>query len=460
MAEFSFTGGELSYFEFDSVLNVVEPVCPVCKECGAAVTGEVCKGHCGEMICHDCFQISDLATCAACGASRKSEDLIKHPEGGEWCFDCINAECFKCDSCGKFAKNAVRNTVQLGANWHGRRLSDRHLCDRCAEAETYVCNDCGDRIHRNDAYLDIDDNNICYSCYHGNYVDCEECGGIIHVEDAYNRNDHYYCSGCHPYGENFAPDDFSDSGCIAEISSKRRYGIELETDECRGYESLKNTPWGAKNDCTVSGKELYSTILSGDDGLVAVRELGKLADDNNWRAGRHAGYHLHLDMRGELDNSKYAIAYAYHKTQEVWLSFVDCRRHLGGYCHTLQWACRDIDLAVEAGIRYYHFAKSGARYNWCNLSAIYDHGTIEIRLHEGTCDSVAVINWVKAHVRFADWAAATGLEGVRTMLDGLDNDKLFSFIVQEIWKDPEMSTYYGEKAAHHNHGYLSKSIGV
>ena len=254
---------------------------------------------------------------------------------------------------------------------------------------------------------------------------------------------------------------FQDDSGNAEIGSDRCYGLELETDKCEGYRVLRSVSvWGAKNDCTVLAKEFYSEILSGDAGLKAIQDWGKLADDNDWCANNHAGYHMHLDVREESDNSKYAIAYAYRRTQEVWLSFVENRRHSGGYCHSIQWSCRDIDLAVDSGSSYYHFASRGTRYNWCNIAAICEHTTIEIRLHEGTCDSVEIINWVKAHVRFADWAAKAGLAKVREALDNLSADEQFRFIAREIWKDSNLSAYYSEKARRHNYGKLTVSIGL
>ncbi len=438
----------------------VMPVCPVCDACATIITSELCKGQSGEMLCHDCFQRLDLATCAACGASKRSGDLIEHPDGGAWCVNCIEAVCFQCECCGRFAKNDTCNRVQNGANWHVGRLDTHFLCDWCADDETCVCDDCGARVYNEYARVAGvgNSNRICHSCHCDNYVTCEECDDSVHLNNACGGGDDiWYCCDCYPYSINFEPLVCSDASGTLEIGSERQYGIELETDECRGYASLRNTFWGAKNDCTVQGKEFYSTILSGDAGLKAIRDWGKLADANNWRAGCYAGYHLHLDLGDESDNSKYAIAYAYRKTQEVWFSFVNADRQNGGYCHNIRWSCTDIDLAIDAGTRYWRFADSGTRYNWCNVTAIEVHNTIEIRLHHGTCDDVAVINWVKAHVRFADWASAAGMTGVRKRLDGLGDDELFRFIGQEIWKDSELFSYYTERAKRYNHSCLGEN---
>jgi hypothetical protein len=248
---------------------------------------------------------------------------------------------------------------------------------------------------------------------------------------------------------------------VTEIGSTRCFGVELETDECNGYFDLDGSAaWGAKDDCTVLGKEFYTDILSGDDGLEAIRELGRVADSNGWAAGNSSGYHLHLDMRGENDDSLYAVAYAYRKTEQVWFSFVNQRRRTGTYSRQMNICCADIDAAAAGGRSFYSFSSRGGRYFWCNLVAYGHHSTFEIRSHEGTCDDTEVINWIKAHTRFADWAAELGLAGVKEALDGMTDDDLFRFINREVWKDYPLAEYYAKKARRHNHGYLTESINL
>jgi hypothetical protein len=247
---------------------------------------------------------------------------------------------------------------------------------------------------------------------------------------------------------------------MTEIGSTRCFGVELETDECEGYQDLEGSgAWGAKNDCTVEGKEFYSDILNGDDGLAAIEEWGRLAERNGWDAGSSAGYHLHLDMRNESDDSLYAIAYAYRKTQEVWWSFVEGHRHSDTYSHACRWGCADVDAAVRDERSYYSFVGHGTRYNWCNLTAYGAHTTIEIRLHEGTCNGIEVANWVKAHTRFCDWASQLGYAGVKEALDGMDNDELFRLFMRDIWTDYPLCEYYADKARSYDHGFLTNSIG-
>jgi hypothetical protein len=275
----------------------------------------------------------------------------------------------------------------------------------------------------------------------------------------------YYCPSCLVQHANFAFGTFLDDGCTDKVGSDRCFGVELETETCDGYyEALSDHPaWGAKEDCSVSGKEFFSAILKGDAGLEAVDEIADIADENGWEVESNCGFHLHLDMRGEKRDSLYAIAYAYRATQDVWLSFVSRSRRDASYCHKCRWLCSDIDAAVARrnglGARFGNWAGSQDRYDWLTVSAYNVHSTIEIRLHHGTCDGEAVTNWIKANTRFADWASKLGYEGVKAALSGLSVDEMFTLLCQEVWNDGDLTIYYGTRARHMDGTYLTTSVG-
>jgi hypothetical protein len=276
---------------------------------------------------------------------------------------------------------------------------------------------------------------------------------------------YHYCPACLVRHANFDFGVFLDDGCTDNIGSDRCFGVELETESCDGYyEALADHPaWGAKEDCTVSGKEFFSAILKGDSGLEAIDDIADIADSNCWDVESNCGFHLHLDMRGEKRDSLYAIAYAYRATENVWLSFVSRSRRSGSYCHRCRWRCSDIDAAVTRrdglGTRFGSWASGQDRYDWVTVSQYNVHKTIEIRLHDGTCDGEAVTNWIKAHTRFADWASKLGYEGVKAALSGLSVDDMFTFLCQEVWNDGNLTIYYGTRAQDMDGTYLTTSVG-
>ncbi len=399
---------------------------------------------------------TNQTVCANCATVITGACASINPLGEYYCQRCMDATCFVCASCEECA--FIRDQVKVQTERH---QFNEALCPSCADRETISCS-CGIRVYESEAFATDDSRGyVCRECYDAYYVECESCGSTVHTENTVEGEyGDLYCQACGDYEINFSPGVFTNTKGFKEIVSHRCFGIELETASCAKYaQALRGSDaWGAKNDCTVTGKEFFSDILSGDGGLDAIRELAAVAVANDWTVDHAAGFHLHLDMRGETEDALWAIAYAYRRTQDVWLSFVETDRHDGEYCHDILWNCSDLEHSKRIG-NYDRMAYDTDRNNWLNLSAYRVYTTIEIRLHHGTVDADDVINWVKAHTRFADWASKLGYEGVRKALNDLSDDELFTFIAQEVWDDSDLTIYYGKRAQMYRHGYLTKSIG-
>ena len=376
----------------------------------------------------------------------------------------VEALCHYCG--GSHAADALVRVIRGRYSSRNGRTHDK-LCPGCIAQQTIMCPHCDERVHTRHTRALASGGRVCERCvYMSAYRTCCSCNTCDHAENLTSQEGYYYCASCLLRHANFEFGDFQSNGCTTELRSSRSFGIELETDSCDGYydELLNHPAWGAKEDCTVSGKEFFSAILSGDAGLNAIDEIAEIAESNSWEVACDCGFHLHLDMRGEKRDSLYAIAYAYRATEKVWLSFVGRSRRNGSYCHTCEWTCADVDNAVAArrgvGSRFRRWSDSQDRYDWVNVQAYGTHTTMEIRLHDGTCDGKAVVNWVKAHTRFADWASKLGYEGVKAALSGLSADEMFTFIAQEIWDDGDLTIYYGTRAKNMEGSYLTTSVGV
>lgn len=427
-------------------------VCVDCEEtwdrddCRHTTSGEVCKNTSGEVICEDCFDIADLVVCGDCKEVKARDDCRENPDGVLWCGDCMDNSCSTCEHCDEERwSNDIEGVVTRDGRWYC--AVTEYWCESCRGQDSFTCSDCGG-AHGDDQRTDLSSgSSICQSCFDDGYFCCEGCDEVFHCDDMARSDVSYFCRNCRRDGENFGPSGFRNrSGCVTEIGSARCFGVELETDECDGYEELDGSlAWGAKDDPTVSGKEFYSDILSGDEGLTAVEEWAELASQNGWEAHSSSGYHLHIDARQESDDQLYGIAYAYRATQEVWRSFVKSHRRNNSYCRGCEWTCADV-VAAHGDTLFRNWARHGNRYFWCNTTAYNIHSTVEIRLHHGTCNETEVINWVKAHTRFVDWASTLGLEGVREKLDGLGDGALFNLIADEAWRDDKLRDYYTKKA--------------
>lgn len=233
---------------------------------------------------------------------------------------------------------------------------------------------------------------------------------------------------------------------------QRRFGVELETSECDEYEDIQDsTIWACKRDCSIDGMEFISPVLWGDQGLREISRFCRLASD--WSVNNTCGYHVHLDMTHELWRNMRSIAYAYLRTYPIWSKLVSSRR-------------ADNRMCGEAGYEYSELRRIQSYDDWCYFVGVRDrfefvnwrswfvHKTLEIRLHGGTLNSLAIVNWIKVHACFID--------AMRT-LELIDIDLLFKGDV--AWTnfttliDSDLCDYYRGRAE--SYGYtLSRPISV
>ena len=244
---------------------------------------------------------------------------------------------------------------------------------------------------------------------------------------------------------------------VSDVASRmgdctRRFGVELEVSEADNWTALENdrdiTVFGVKTDGSVNGDglEFYSPILQGDPGLDAVENLCAYAGEHGWYADESCGYHLHIDCN-DLDGiMKKRVYYAYKLTEKLWQRFVPSRRY--------QSCCYCRSIAIEAPrIREMRFSEiknevsrhGNHRYVWCNLLSLDSHGTIEIRLHNGTVEAEVVTNWIKAHVLFIDRIKDKLLAGIDRRFKDKTIAAQFASL-ERLWGDSELSAFYRRRA--------------
>lgn len=115
-------------------------------------------------------------------------------------------------------------------------------------------------------------------------------------------------------------------------------------------------------------------------------QLGKLLSntDFKFRVNNSCGTHIHLDMRNRDAKESYAKLY---DNLDAIIGSTKKARADNDYCkRNIE---RDMELANQK------FASSrGARYQAINPTSIDKHGTLEVRVFEGTTDIYKVKSWV------------------------------------------------------------------
>ena len=387
----------------------------------------------------------DGHVCANCGEAFDG-NIYKNPDGNDICEGCFDVAGYvECECCGAIVGVSDSNTVYTSERW-GLLSGDEMWCDSCADSHATRCDNCGELVTTAES---VGTDSICGRCLSEDYFTCAGCGEFHHNDDCVVCRDVCYCNDCGHSNDvaDFSARGWKSDGCITETGSARKFGVEIETSECGGGAALANHgAWAAKEDCSISGKEFVSVVLSGDSGLQAIRDFSDFAADHDFEVDNDCGLHIHLDLRSESDESKWAAAYAYAITERLWFSFVNRDRHDNQYCQSISWDSTDcIDLA-RAGVEYASWVFRISRYHWVNVAAYYRHKTIEIRLHHATCDEEEICNWIKAHVRFIDWAVTIGLDGLTEKLTGKTVAEQFEVITREAWQDDTLASFYAERS--------------
>jgi hypothetical protein len=349
----------------------------------------------------------------------------------------------KCPDCGKLYEGNGVTICEDNAK--------RTICPVCAELKGLSqCAGCDGWVHWDELAEGADDENYCLDCWNDRFSYCDGCNGIFYRDNVYydERSDCQYCESCTPSRDEFEPASFNGQHTYTRMPSRRKFGVELETDDCDGYRELDDSFWGAKPDCSVRGMEFYSAVLYGNAGLEACDDICQFADRNGWQVDKRCGYHAHFDMSEESDDSLKAIACAYLLTYDVWKAFVNSSRIEHRYCHSNPASISELYSTPE----FKDFSWKHTRYAWINFCAYNIHSTFEVRLHEGTLDKYAITNWIRGHATFMDWASEAGWAKVRNTFIAMNSNEKFEFIAQ-VWARAgcaDLGEYYGQRARSNN----------
>lgn len=202
-------------------------------------------------------------------------------------------------------------------------------------------------------------------------------------------------------------------GCL--VSDMHRMGVPVY-DSIYGHASSNSMQaWIIKGDGSLpsNGLEVASPKLRGIVGLSAAGEMCHALRANDFSVDVSCGLHVHHSIRGLKPIHISALHY-------IWMRLVytaDFRfifpgsRNDNSYC---QWNTDTLRNAADGrlgasatrqseimsklkedpdvvGIQ----ASISDRYSALNFNAMYSHGTLEFRIHQGTTNEEKVLNWVK-----------------------------------------------------------------
>lgn len=277
----------------------------------------------------------------------------------------------------------------------GEYFDGEFHCRRCLDELTIVCEDCGERVWREDAVED----RICQTCYDEDYCRCECCGRLMLCDDANYSDGYPYCDDCYDRNRHEFIEEYDYKPTpIFYGEGQPHYGVELEID-CGGeYDSSAedfdeiankhNTHLYFKHDGSLDdGIEIVSHPATLDYHLHSIpweavmkraRELKYLS-----HTARTCGLHVHINRAAlgetveEQENTIGRVVYFFEK---FWDNILRLSRRTEGQAN--RWASRYGCSTVNPKESLKGAKDSGlGRYTAVNLENQF---TVELRIFRGT----------------------------------------------------------------------------
>lgn len=181
-----------------------------------------------------------------------------------------------------------------------------------------------------------------------------------------------------------------------------------------GY-SQRQGGWQVTYDSTIRlqhGFELISPPLCGDEGLAEVEKVCKVLAECGATVNESCGMHVHVDGADlNLEQMKNLFR-LFTKFEPCFDELVSPSRRASGsdFARTVRGALGTTLPAAFERInemrRVDDFSSYVSRYSKLNPHALLRHGTVEIRMHNGTICAKKILPWIALCVGMVERAAS------------------------------------------------------
>lgn len=236
------------------------------------------------------------------------------------------------------------------------------------------------------------------------------------------------CFTCHPerrFDDEGDDDDWPGLPDMPEPPDGRcRFGIEVEFNSGNrhdimnllqrngmpvldtGYTHEVVRYWKMTTDASVTGGELVSPIMAGDDASIEqVRQAIRLVKQGGGVTGAGVGMHVHLDVTQFTSAQLKALAKNLRRAEKFFASFVPEHRYNDTNWTRLmtvhEWDTLDnwlddVDMRERSRNRENRIRSCPIdRYRAFNFNALLTYGTVECRLLGHTLNTIKVRTWIR-----------------------------------------------------------------
>jgi len=198
------------------------------------------------------------------------------------------------------------------------------------------------------------------------------------------------------FGLEFEVAGISTSAASAALN---RGGIEC-VEPNRTHETCES--WKSVFDGSVRGAEVVSPIL-GDERLNEASTVARLLLSAGGKVDRSTGFHVHIGAAGLSPEHIAQFYLNWNLVHEAIGALVAPSRLNNSYCKvpTTERIATNAERIRSGNIS----DLNGDRYQSFNLMSYERHGTLEIRVHQGTLNGTKAVAWAKFIDAFKDYSA-------------------------------------------------------
>jgi len=190
------------------------------------------------------------------------------------------------------------------------------------------------------------------------------------------------------------------------IPSSGLVGVEIELEGFSRYHmfKFKSKYWTVKQDGSLrdDGLEfIFNHPLSGVDIERALFEFETWIKSYSEKYGHpniteRCSVHVHVDMRDATVRQAHVFILLYMTFETMFFHEFGKDRDGNNYCIPVGMSAAKRNLSGVGSKSEGKVTASleGSKYTSLNTGAVYHFGSFEIRLHEGTYDSQAILKWV------------------------------------------------------------------
>lgn len=314
----------------------------------------------------------------------------------------------------------------VGFPTSGVRPEDRPLFRECCNQ--FMCPACHEASRENLWGCDSCGISHCGSLdsYH-----CENCGSDTCLEECcspeYEDDWDGSYEGRSSYRQRNVNTEVRLRGATHEKARGKRFvGVEIEAEGGEGGDLWSEIPryCGITGDGSLeAGVEIQTPPAKGTQLVEVIEKATDALKSSGWDVSRRCGLHVHIDMTDKREDAQFLarLYAAFYAIEPLLFRLQGGRRDGSTYCVPLRdsfsgggsYMNRKSVTKIMAdwhGVRKYRgetqydyefrlrsFMQDKyhrSRYRATNFHSIGCHGTLEIRLHEGTLDSDEILAWV------------------------------------------------------------------